>query len=135
MGKSIFGKMSDYINDKVGYHLSSQEEYVKQLLEEILKDKSTLKYTLPSTYFVSNERLKTRINVGLNAVHVLVGGQLLMIACNSQASYKFRQMVQSSAEKDVAALEETLKSESNIFSERLIKKIQEEIGNENQNDE
>lgn len=129
MKKSIIEKVSGYINDKVSYHLTFQEEGVRSLLEEVLKDKETLKYTLPSgLYFVSNDKLSIKIKIALSAVHVLVNGSMMIVACNNQATVKFRQMVLDTAIADVKELDEKLKSESEDFSNAIINKIKAEIG-------
>ena len=119
--KNPFKKLGAWIDDKVSYHLTQQEEKIKTILLSLLKEPDTLKFMpLSGIYYFQNKRLNAIVKVTNTSVHATVNGILLMINCNMASAAKLKDVIIAAVVKDVEGVETELDSMSRGVSDRVI---------------
>ena len=124
--KSPLKKLGEWIDDKVSYHLTQQEEKIKTILISLLKEPDTLKFMpLTGTYYVQNKRLNAVVKVTNSTVHATVNGILLMFSCHMTSAEKLKDVIVAAVVKDVEGVETDLNSMSKDVSDKVIDYINE----------
>lgn len=121
MSKNVFKKFGKWVDDKVSYHLTQQEEKIKKILEGLLDQKDTLKYTPNTgTYYVQNQRLNAIVKITNTSVHASVNGVLLMITCNMASAAKLKDIILAQVSVDTDEVEKCLSQMSSNTSDKIL---------------
>jgi len=119
--KNPLKKLGAWIDDKVSYHLTQQEEKIKSIIESLLKEPDTLKYMpLSGIYYIQNKRLNAIVKVSNNSVHATVNGILLLLNCTLPSAAKLKDVIITYVIKDVESVESELGVLSRGVSDKII---------------